>query len=200
MFLKHVGGLFVHPREEWETIRTDSPTIFEMYYGHVAVLSLIPAICGYIGAAMIGWETPSGEVKFVTPEAAMVLAAVSYFALWIDVFIIGYFIHWMANTYGTEVTLRQGVKLAAYTATPMFFGGLMGLFPSLWVFMIAGPMFVGYSIYLLYLGVPIVMQISQERGFLFSSSVMTIGLVFLVAKLAVTAIFWGMGFMPEYQI
>lgn len=200
MILKHVGGLFLHPRSEWETIRYDSPTITQMFYGHIAILSLIPAICGYIGASMIGWEAPSGDVKFVTHQAAIFLAIISYFALWFDIAILGFFIHWMANTYGCEVTLRQGIKVAAYTATPLFFGGLMGLFPNLWVFMIAGPIFVAYSIYLLFLGVPVVLEISQERGFLFSSSVMTVGLVFMVAKLAITAIFWGIGFMPEYQI
>ncbi len=200
MFLRHVWGIVTHPRDEWETIRTDSPTIFEMYYGHVAVLALIPAVCGYIGAAHIGWQLPSGEVKLVTHQVSLLLAAASYFALWFDVFILGYFIHWMANTYGCEVTIRQGIKLAAYTATPMFFGGLMGLVPSLWVFMLAGPLFVAWTVYLLFIGVPIVMQISEERGFLFSCSVMTVGLVFLVVKLAVTAVFWGMGFMPEFQL
>jgi hypothetical protein len=42
------------------------------------------------------------------------------------------------------------------------------------------------------------MDISKERGFLFSSAVITFGLVALVAMLANTVMLWGMGFAPEF--
>ncbi|MCB1814830.1 MAG: DUF1282 family protein, partial [Candidatus Competibacteraceae bacterium] len=54
------------------------------------------------------------------------------------------------------------------------------------------------AVYLLYSGVPVMMNISEDRGFLFSSSVVTFGLVAFVAMLAITVILWGMGLAPEY--
>ncbi|NIU11195.1 MAG: hypothetical protein GWN81_20645, partial [Phycisphaerae bacterium] len=57
---------------------------------------------------------------------------------------------------------------------------------------------VAYTVYLLYSGVPIMMGISQERGFLFSSALVTFGLVAFVAMLAITVILWGFGLAPEF--
>jgi hypothetical protein len=42
------------------------------------------------------------------------------------------------------------------------------------------------------------MNIPEEKGFIYSSSVVTCGLVLLVAIMALSAIFWTMGFGPEY--
>jgi hypothetical protein len=90
------------------------------------------------------------------------------------------------------------VVLAAYTATPLFLIGIMELYPILWLNMVLGLPALAYSIYLLYTGVPIMMGISEERGFLFSSAVLAFGLVAFVALLAVTAILWGMGLEPQF--
>ena len=46
--------------------------------------------------------------------------------------------------------------------------------------------------------VPIMMGISEDRGFLFSSAVLGVGLVAFVAMLAITAILWGMGLEPQF--
>jgi hypothetical protein len=96
------------------------------------------------------------------------------------------------------VLLSQCVVLAAYTATPLFLIGIMELYPVLWVNMVVGIVALAYTVYLLYSGVPIMMRISEDRGFLFSSAVLAVGLVAFVALLAVTAILWGMGLEPNF--
>ena len=76
--------------------------------------------------------------------------------------------------------------------------GLVGLYPTMWIVMLIGLVAVGYTIYLLYTGVPIMMHIPKEQGFIFASAVLTAGLVLLVATLAVTVVLWGMGIAPAY--
>ena len=90
------------------------------------------------------------------------------------------------------------VVLAAYTATPLFLVGIMGLYPTLWLDMLIGLVGVGYAIYLLYTGMPVVMQITKEQAFLLSSAVLTVGLVMLVGLLTVTVLLWGFGLGPDY--
>ena len=46
--------------------------------------------------------------------------------------------------------------------------------------------------------IPIVMGISREQGFLFSSSVIAVGLVMLVALLALSVLLWNFGISPQY--
>ncbi|RMF12944.1 MAG: DUF1282 domain-containing protein, partial [Gammaproteobacteria bacterium] len=57
---------------------------------------------------------------------------------------------------------------------------------------------LAYALYLLYEGLPILMNIPEERGFMFASSVLTVGLVMLVGLLAITVIIWSVGFGPVY--
>jgi hypothetical protein len=90
------------------------------------------------------------------------------------------------------------VVLAAYTATPLFLIGIMELYPVLWLNMVVGIVALSYTVYLLFSGVPIMMDISEDRGFLFSSAVLAVGLVAFVGLLAVTAILWGMGLEPQF--
>jgi hypothetical protein len=111
---------------------------------------------------------------------------------------MGWMIQWMAGTYGAKPMLSQSVVLAAYTATPLFLIGLMELYPVLWLNMVVGIPALAYTVYLLYTGVPVMMGISEDRGFLFSSAVLAVGLVAFVALLAATALLWGMGLEPTF--
>jgi len=54
-------------------------------------------------------------------------------------------------------------------------------------------------VYLLYSGVPILMNIPEERGFIYASSLVTCGLVLLVGIMASSVILWSYGFGPSYM-
>jgi len=51
---------------------------------------------------------------------------------------------------------------------------------------------------LFYTGVPVMLDIPEERGFLFASAVLAFGLVVLVAMIIVTVLLWGHGFAPTF--
>ena len=198
MVLQHVWGLFTNPKREWESIRDDKCTIGKCYAVHVLLLAAIPAISGFIGTTQFGWQIGIGDPIKLTLESAGMIAVLYYLAMLVGVYSIGWMIHWMAGTYGASPMLSQCVVLAAYTATPLFLIGLMELYPVLWLNMVVGIVALCYSVYLLYTGVPVMMGISEDRGFLFSSAVLGVGLVAFVALLAVTALLWGMGLEPSF--
>ena len=198
MVLKHIWGLFVNPKREWVSIRNDECTVGKCYALHVMVLAAIPAISGFIGTTQFGWQIGAGDPVKLTLESAGMIAIAYYFAMLVGVYAIGWMIHWMGQTYDADVPLSQCVVLAAYTATPLFLIGIMELYPVLWLNMVVGIVALSYTVYLLFTGVPIMMDISEDRGFLFSSAVLAVGLVAFVALLAVTAILWGMGLEPQF--
>src|SRR5690606_39826072 len=51
------------------------------------------------------------------------------------------------------------------------------LYPSLWLGMFIGTAAICYTVYLLYAGIPTFMGIPEDEGFMFSSSVLAVGLV-----------------------
>jgi len=161
-------------------------------------LAAIPPICGFIGTAFIGWRIGVGPPVKLTVGSALMIAVLYYFALLVAVASIGALINWMGKTYEAEQPLSRSIVLASYTATPLFLIGIFQLYPILWLNMILGLPALAYSVYLLYTGVPIMMDVSTERGFLFSSAVLAVGLVTLVALLVATVILWGFGFEPAF--
>lgn len=196
MFLSHVWGLMTAPEREWKSIKQERCTIGKCYCSHVLLLALIPAAAGYIGTTMVGWQVTSREVHRLTPDSAFTIAILFYITILVAVFTIGKLIHWMGQTYGAKQPLAQCIALAAYTATPLFLIGVMLLYPLLWLNLLLGLPALAYSVYLLYSGVPVMMGVSKERGFLFASAVLAVGLVILVGVLAASVILWGVGLGP----
>jgi len=196
--LSHVWGLLSRPEDEWKDIRKENCTIGKCYCSHVLLLAAIPPLAGYIGTTQVGWSVVSREVNRLTPESALWIAVLSYLTILVAVFTVGKLIHWMGQTYGAKQTLPQCIALAAYTATPLFLIGIMLVYPVLWLNLLIGLPALAYTVYLLYTGVPIIMGIPKERGFLFSSAVLAVGLVMLVAVLAATVILWDIGMGPVF--
>jgi hypothetical protein len=104
----------------------------------------------------------------------------------------------MSDTYGAEnSTIAKGIMIAGLTATPLFVTGTgRFLIPLLWLDLLIGVVAVSWAVYLMYIGIPIVMDIPQERGFLFSSAILAIALVILVSIMVVSILAWDYGAAP----
>ncbi len=197
MILNHIWGLYAHPRSEWQTIEKRHES-FMYSLVHILTMALIPSICGYYAAAHIGWSIGTSDVIKLTDASAAFISIAMYVALIAGVFALAYLIHWMAKTFDSTPNFTQSLELAAYTSTPIFMVGITSLLPILWFVALAGMVAISYSIYLLYSGVPIMMNIEEEKGFIYASSVVTCGLVLLVSIMAASALMWTMGFGPEF--
>jgi len=198
MFIQHIIGLLSDPTRQWEKIREQYQSGSGNPVGHVLILALIPAVSGYIGTTQVGWRIGVGEPIRITGDSAMSIAIIYYIALLVGIFSVGWVIHLLGKAYEVQKPLPLCIALAAYTATPLFLIGLMQGYPVLWLNMLMGLPALAYTVYLLYSGLPIMMEIPTERGFLYSSAVLAVGLVALVAMLAMTALLWGMGLQPVF--
>ena len=198
MPLIHVLKLFVNPRDGWMAIHERRYSIAGVVLGHTLIFALIPAVAGYFGTTQVGWQVGGGEIVRLTSASAGKIAVLYYLAMLAGVGTVGWAIHWMGKTYDADQPVGQCIALASFTATPLFLIGFLQAYPVLWLNLIAGLPALAFTTYLFYTGVPIMMEVSRERGFLFSSAMLAFGLVTLVAMLAVTALLWGTGFAPSF--
>ncbi len=196
--LSHLIGILFNPSEEWKKIRDVECTIGKCYCGYVFLMAAIAPISGYFGTTMFGWEIGARDAIKLSPDSALIIAITYYFVTLVGVFSMGLMIHWMGKTYEAEQNLSRCIRLAAFTATPLFLIGIVQLFPILWLNFIIGLPALAYTVKLLYTGVPIMMEIEENRGFLFSSSILAVGMVALIAMLAAMAILWFNGFAPQF--
>lgn len=198
MILDHVVGILSHPDREWEKIRDEPNSISHHYFSHTMLLALIPALAMYFGFTQVGWSIGSSEkTYFLTSTSAMQLAVMSYGAMIVAVFILGKFVDYMHETYWGDDHRAHGIAVASYVSVPMFMAGVFMAYPILWLDILVAMAAVGYSVYLLYEGIPIIMRIDKDKGFLFASTVITIGLVMLVSMMAATIVIWSFGFGPQ---
>lgn len=197
--IHHVVGLFTHPDQEWREIRVDAEeSVTHMYVTHTLILAAIPAICAFIGTTQIGWMIGRSAPVMLTINSALWMSLMSYLVMLAGVAVMATFIHWMARTYDALPSMSRCVAFATYTATPLFIGGLAALFPHMWLAMLVGTTAICYTVYLLYVGLPTFMNIDPDEGFLFSSSILAVGLVMLVSIMALSVIIWGLGIGPVY--
>ncbi len=200
--LQHTLGIFVNPDREWQRIREEKQSFVKVFAVHIPLLALIPVIAAYFGVTQVGWRVGGGDPVRLTSESALMLCVAAYFAQLVAVYILGEYINWMSRSFGVADTASErhyeGTALAVYSATPMMLAGIVLIYPQLWlvatVFLIAAC----YSVYLIYEGIPILMNIPQERGFIYASSVITVGLVLAVVVMITTVIVWGSGMGPVF--
>lgn len=198
MFIQHIIGLFTDPTRTWERIREEHAGGQAGVPWHVFVLALVPAVSGFIGTTRVGWRIGVGDPIRMTDESALVIAVIYYIALLVGVFSVGWVIQQLGKAYEIDKPLGLCIALAAYTATPLFLIGVMEIYPLLWLNLLLGLPALAYTVYLLYSGLPVMMEIPPERGFVYSSAVLAVGLIALVALLAMTALLWGMGLQPVF--
>ncbi|MFI2812429.1 MULTISPECIES: Yip1 family protein [Microbulbifer] len=197
--LSYMFGMLVHPRQQWQQIGSLSEKGLRRHIPYAIVLALLPALAWFYGTTEIGWSVGGGEPVRVTSQSALSLVGAFYLAMVLGVIGVGYFIHWMAKTYGADTYPMKGMVIAGFTATPIFIAGLAGFYPVLWLDILIAMLAVAYAVYLLYTGLPIVLGLSEERGFLFASAVVTVSLVMAVVVMVGTVLFWSFVSAPVFH-
>jgi hypothetical protein len=78
----------------------------------------------------------------------------------------------------------QALKAAAYSSTPMWLGGVFALIPQLWP---VGLLFSLYSLFLLYLGLPVVMKVPNHQAAGYTAVALIVALVEMLLVGAITS-------------
>ena len=197
--IQHTFGLLTRPANQWRTIAQLPENSLRTLILYPCIMAILPAVAWYYGTSRVGWSIgDQADTIKLTVDSARQLSILFYLAMIACVVVIGYFIHWMSDTYGAESSVTKGIVIAGMASTPMFLAGLVGFYPLLWLDLLIGVAAVSWSVYLLYLGIPIIMKIPEERGFLFSSAVLGVALVILICLMVGSVILWDFGAAPAF--
>lgn len=182
MLAKHFSHMFYEPKQSLQNADKVPAKLSDIIF-HVAMLSLIPTVCIYIASVYIGWDFGVKDAFIVSHDKAFQIAIATFITLNIGVYSLGYGICWLAETFNVKPSMVHCMELAAFTSVPLFAAGLSALYPVLYINVTIGMVAVAASVYLLYVGVPIFMHIPEDEGFMYSTWVITIGLVMLVTMI-----------------
>ncbi len=174
-----VGSIIADPDAGWAGIEADGADPAYLLTHYVAPFALIPAVCGFACASLIGVVVPGiGIVR--APLGPAVLGAIfNYFAAFAIVILVGLLIDLMAPRFGGRRDFGRAVKVAVYAFTPVWLCGVFLLLPGLRFLELAGL----YGAYLVVKGLPVLMKSPAQpsQSFAAATVIFAAALVLLAA-------------------
>ena len=179
--IDRVKNILMTPKTEWDVIDREPATIQGIYTSYVMILAAIGPIAMLIGQQVIGYSALG--VSYKPPIAYSITTAVLTYGLsLVSVYVASLVINTLAPNFGSVKDDVKAFKVAAYSATAGWVGGIFAIIPSLATI---GGLIGLYGLYLLYLGLPALMKTPADKtvGYTVVVIVVQIVLYFLVAMI-----------------
>jgi hypothetical protein len=194
--IQRVQDILLRPKPTWDVIDVEPADEKSLFTGYAMILAAIPALAGFIGGVVFGHG--AFGVTFRTPIVTGLISAVVTYALTLlAVFLLGLIIDALAPSFDGQKSRIQALKVAVYSMTASWVGGIFAIFPPL---AILGVLFGLYGLYLLYLGIPKLMKAPQEKALGYTIVTIIVAIVLNIVIAAVVAGVAGMGALGAASI
>lgn len=148
--VERVRAIMMTPRAEWPAVASKSGDALAIRY--IAILALIPALARLTGGWLIGGYTP-----FLS---ALIGAVVAYALSFVTVFVVALAVDLLAPKFGGQRGYSSALRLTTYSFTPVWLAGIVLLVPGASFLVVLGL----YGLYLMWTGLPVLMQSPRERA------------------------------------
>ena len=185
--VKRAKGIILAPKEEWPIIAAEKAGHSKVLLSWLLPLSLIPAVAALIGWGVIGYSVGYGRMHVASLNLGLRQGLLQLAVMIGGAYVTAFIVNALAERYASVKNLDQAFALIAYAYTPACLGGIFAIIPSLaFIGSLAGL----YGLYLLYIGLPLMMQTPPEKnaGYFAVALLCTIG-VFIVLSAVLTAVF-----------
>lgn len=190
--VQRVKDILLTPKQAWPAIEAESADTASLYKNYIAILAVIPAVAGFIGMSVVGLGMMGVTIRvpFVNGLAQMIAGYVLSLAM---VFVVALIVDALAPGFGGQKSQINALKLVAYGSTAGMVGGIFSLIPALSVLGLVASL---YSIYLIYLGLPVLMKCPAEKALVYTVVILVCAIVAGMIVGAVSAIFTPAPAMP----
>jgi hypothetical protein len=164
--VERVKAILLSPKTEWQVIDGEPGDANYLFTNYVAILAAVPAVAAFLGYSIAGLGI----------GRALILAIflyVVYCAAW---YVEALVIDGLAPTFGGQKNFPNALKIAAYSSTAGWLAGIFQLIPPISVLSILGL----YSLYLLWLGLPVLMKSPPDRATGYTAAVVVIMFVIMI--------------------
>lgn len=172
---KHAIDLVKSPASVMTAYKDADTPINSLMIHYVAVLAAIPFIATLIGD--LWYYGLFGYLGFLGGAGygfAVVSAILTYILDIIGVFVVGLITWKLAPSFGTTTTQARATRLVAYAFTPAFLISILNIIPFIGVLSILGLL---YGLYILYLGLPIMLNTPKDKALTYVIVVIVLTLV-----------------------
>jgi Yip1 domain len=157
--VERAKAITLNPAATWPVIEAEKHDAKSLFVPYLLILAAIPAVCSFIGLSLVGMG--GFGFNFRVPVASgLAMMITTYILSIIMTFGMGWLASALAPTFGGQSDLVQGLKLAVFGGTPMMLAGIFNILPAL---SIIGLLVALYSLYVMYLGLPVLMKNPKEK-------------------------------------
>lgn len=188
--IHEIKELLLTPAKLFERLKQEQTSQSEITKTILFYVAAIPAIAGFIGRVVIGYSGPYYGFyahSRVPLFSGLIWAIVLFVLTIIGVYIISLIVNGLSANFGGSRNELNAFKLTVYSFIPLLVLGLFSMIPALSGLFILGL----YGIYLFYIGVPILMEVPEEKALTFTviTSLLSIVITVLFYSIAGKVIF-----------
>jgi len=180
-------AILFDPVAEWTKIEEDDDDPAHVLTHYVALLALIPALCGLIGAGLIGVVGPDGETVRAPLFDQLFGAVFGYVMACAIALLLGLVVDLLAPVFGGKKDFDKAFALAVYSFTPVWLAGVFLLLPGLRFLTLAG----FYGIYIFATGLPLLMKSPPSHTFRYAAVIAVSALVLTLGVAAAKSALFG---------
>jgi hypothetical protein len=153
-------AMLLDPLVEWTRIEQETGDPAYLLSHYVAVLALIPAVFGFVGASVIGVIVPGSGAVRVPVFDGLFGAIFGYVLTCATVLLLALIVELAAPWFGGRRNFDAAFKLAVYSFTPVWLAGIFLVLPGLRFLMLTGC----YGVYVLWLGLPRLVKTLEQKS------------------------------------
>lgn len=151
--------ILLRPSAEWPVIAAEPATVGSVFVPYALILAAIGPLAALIGGQVFGYSL--GLVTLRPPiGGAIAYALISYAVSLASIYVLALIIDALAPNFGGTKNQVNAVKVAVYSWTAAWVAGIFTLIPQLSFLTLAGL----YSLYLLFLGLPVLMRAPADKA------------------------------------
>lgn len=182
--LERIKNMMLQPRAEWQVIAPEPTSIGQLYTGYVMPLAAFAALLSFLHVSVIGVNVPFVGATQMPLASGLETALLTFGMSLIGLLLVGLIINALAPTFAGTRDRRQALKVAAYSFTAAWLSSLLSLSPVLPTLLQL--VALCYGIYVLYLGLPVLMQSPRERALGYTATVIVctllLGVLFTIVS------------------
>ncbi|MFH1195403.1 MAG: Yip1 family protein [bacterium] len=188
---ERVKNILLSPAKEWEVVKAEQATVADLFTKYAMILAAIPAIAGFIGYSVFGISLGIFGSYRVPIGTGILWAVLTYVLSLVGVFVIGFIIDALATSFGSTKDLTQSMKVAVYSYTASWIGGIFMIFPT--IGFLAGIAGI-YSLVLIYMGLQRVKDVPKDKmvGYFVVTLILAIVVYFVIGAITGAIAFSGM--------
>lgn len=181
---ERVKGFLFQPRATFKEVDSEFTKPGALWGRYIIPLAALGPLFGTIGRIIFGRRIGGTSLSDPMPIADAVKWGILAFALaLVAVFVLSKVISLLAPGFGGQKNDVQALKVAAYASTPAWLAGIFNIHGR---FLIVAIIISLYSLYLLYVGLPVLMKVPGDRAMGYTAVVIIASIVIFLVMTAFT--------------